>query len=113
MGFMVKEFSNLENYDGWFGSTLKKLPMWGNRDYEPNFEWPTEEAWTSMDHNLSLTSIDFSSKDDYEYRLASVEVNYSDGDSKLFENINPSSGKAWDTFNYESFDLNASQIRAV
>ena len=87
--------------------------MWGDQNLETNFEWPTEEAWTSMDHNLSLTSIDFSSKDDYEYRLASVEVNYSDGDFKLFENINPSSGVAWNTFNHESFDLNASQIRAV
>ena len=45
--------------------------------------------------------------------MASVEVNYSDGDSELFENINPSSGVAWNTFNHESFDLNASQIRAV
>ena len=87
--------------------------MWGDQNLEINFEWPTEEAWTSMDHNLSLTSIDFSSKDDYEYRLASVEVNYSDGDSKLFENINKSTGAPWNTFNYESFDLNTSQIRAV
>ena len=87
--------------------------MWGDENMEINFEWPTEEAWTVMDHCPSLTSIDFSSKAHDDYKMASVEVNYSDGDSKLFENINPSTGAPWNTFNYESFDLNTSQIRAV
>ena len=31
-----------EGYDGWFGSTLRKIPLWGDQDLETNFEWPTE-----------------------------------------------------------------------
>ena len=57
MTSMANEFSTLDGYDGWFGSTLKMLPMWGNEDYEVNFQWPTQEAWTLMDPNTSITSI--------------------------------------------------------
>ena len=32
-----------------------------------------------MDPNISITSIDFATKDAYDVSLASVRVNYSDG----------------------------------
>ena len=97
----MQEFSTLDGYDGWYGSTLRKLPLWGkNDDYSVNFEYPTEEEWSLMDHNVSITSIDFSSKDEDNYLLASVKLTYSDGVTKLFENINPSSGEAWKTWNH-------------
>ena len=87
----MQEFSTLDGYDGWIGSTLRKLPLWGkNDDYDVNFEWPTEEAWSYMDPNVSVTSIEFSSKDNDNYLLASVKVSYSDGETKLFYNTNPS-----------------------
>ena len=57
MNFMAKEISTLDGYNGWFGSTLRMLPMWGNEDYEVNFQWPTQEAWTLMDPNTSVASI--------------------------------------------------------
>ena len=43
-----------------------------------------------MDPNVSVTSIEFSSKDNDNYLLASVKVSYSDGETKLFDNINRS-----------------------
>ena len=106
---MVKEFSTLEGYDGWFGSTLKKLPLWGDEDYETNFEWPTEEAWTLMDPNISITSLEFSSSRKDTSNLASVKLNYSDGETAFFENINHSgNGMPWERFNYRTFNFDGS-----
>ena len=100
---MIKEFSTLENYDGWFGSTLKKLPFWGNKYYETNFEWPTEEAWTLMDPNISITSIEFYSSHKDQSRLAYVKLNYSNGETVFFENknINGYGSPPFTRFNYD------------
>ena len=41
----------------WVGAELRKLPLWGI--VEPNFEWPTPEAYALMGPDVSVTSIDF------------------------------------------------------
>jgi len=100
----------------WQGATLRKLPMWGNEDFDANFEWPTEEAWNLMDPNTSITSIDFASNHKHEAKVAWCRVYYSDGEIKVFENINPSSGRAFPNHNQETvnFDVTlATPIRAV
>ena len=80
MASLKKEITHIEGYNGCYGATLKKLPLWGDESMEINFEWPTEEEWKWMDPCLSITSIEFSSKARNDYLLASVLVNYSDGD---------------------------------
>ena len=74
---------------------MRKLPLWGDETYATNFEWPTEEEWALMDPNISIASFEFSSSSDSNIHIGSVRVNYSDGESALFENINPSSGRAF------------------
>ena len=76
----------------WQGAILKKLPMWGDKDLHTNFEWPSEEAWSLMDPNTSITSIDFASNHRYDEKVASCTVHYSDGETKTFVSTNPSSG---------------------
>ena len=66
---------------GWSGATLRYLPLWGDENAEVNFEWPTRESWAKMDPNISLTSIDFRSAESGYSKMASVRVNYSDGQS--------------------------------
>ena len=87
MAIMEKEFSTIDGYDGWIGSTLKMLPVWGNEDYETNFQWPSEEAWALMDPNTSVTSMEFSRPENTFWELASVRLNYSDGETVFLENI--------------------------
>ena len=84
----------VEGYDGWLGSTLRKMPLWGDRDSEINFEWPTEEEWSLMDYNTSITSIDFASYD-RDMTLSYVKLNYSDGQTKVFENFDLNQNRAY------------------
>merc|ERR1712141_284161 len=69
--------------------------------------------------NVSITSIEFTSRgpgniainDDM---MNSIRLNYSDGETKLFENINPNSGKAWKTYNHGTIYFDESNpVRAV
>ena len=102
--------------EAWQGASLRKLPMWGDEDLATSFEWPTEEAWNLMDPNTSITSIDFASNHRNEAKVAWCRVHYSDGEVKTFENINPSSGRAFPNHNHDtvSFDVAlATPIRAV
>ena len=113
---MVNEFSTLDGYEGWFGSTIRKLPMWGDENQEISFEWPTEEAWSFMDPNTSITSIDFACSHRDLVRVGWVSINYSDGETKTFENLIPTTGVAYPNFHQETvnFDITASTpIRAV
>ena len=66
---------------GWTGATLRYLPLWGDKDAEVNFEWPTRESWAKMDPNISLTSLEFRSEESGYSKMASVRVNYSDGET--------------------------------
>ena len=105
----------VEGYDGWLGSTLRKMPLWGDRDSEINFEWPTEEEWSLMDYNTSITSIDFASYD-RDMTLSYVKLNYSDGQTKVFENFDLNQNRAYGYTNLETINFDDSksrQIRAV
>jgi len=68
-----------------------------------------------MDPNTKLTSIEFTSAGKHDALLASVRLNYSNEETKLFENINPSSGEPWKTFNFGEimFDEANESISAV
>ena len=74
---------------------MRKLPLWGVQTFETNFEWPTEEDWALMDPNISIKSFEFASSSNSNIHIASVRVNYSDGDSAIFENMNHNSGRAF------------------
>jgi len=68
-----------------------------------------------MDPNTKLSSIEFTSAAKHDVLLASVRVNYSNEETKLFENINPVSGKPWKTHNSGEiiFDAANESISAV
>ena len=70
------------------------MPLWGDGTQETNFEWPTEEAWSLMDHNTSITSIDFASYD-RDTTLSYVKLQYSDGQTKVFENFDLNTDSAY------------------
>ena len=56
-----------------------------------NFEYPDAETFAHMDADIRLSSIEFDS--DYEFlwpwafNLAFVKLNYSNGESFIFENL--------------------------
>ena len=55
-----------------------------------------------MDPNLSLTSIEFACKDDRDAALSSVRVNYSDGQTQLFENTITHAYDSYQTINFDA-----------
>ena len=87
---------------------MRKLPLWGDETYETNFEWPTEEDWALMDPNVSITSFEFGSSSKTNISIGSVRVNYSDGDSAIFENMIRGKGRAHKTFRQQKIDFDAS-----
>ena len=57
-----------------------------------NFEYPDAVTFSHMDPDIRLSSIEFDSDYEwrlwpYEFNLASVKLNYSDGKSFIFENL--------------------------
>merc|ERR1712001_628719 len=67
----------------------------------------TEEAWTVMDPNTSISSIEFAVRDYFDDLLSFVRVNYSDGETVLFKNLTPS-GKAFPKYWYDTIEFDGS-----
>merc|ERR1712051_44617 len=74
--------------------------------------WPSEEAWALMDPNTSVTSMEFSRPENTFWELASVRLNYSDGETVFLENI--THGTSFPMQDFKTIDFDESRpISAV
>ena len=68
--------------------SIRKIPCWGQQVEPINFEWPTEDAWNTMESDIKLTSLEF--KDEGAmHRISSVRAVYNYPEfSRTFEKLN-------------------------